>query len=101
MQTLIFLFIWLFIYSPFFHFPCYQAAMSRVQDGAKQEDLLYDQFSEKDELWFDFMADTGDGGNPSYSVARLLAQPLIRTREKDSMLTLPRGNLLLLGGDLA
>ncbi|KAL0392031.1 UNVERIFIED_CONTAM: hypothetical protein Sradi_2425900 [Sesamum radiatum] len=76
-----------------------QAAMSRVEDGAKQDDLLYDQFSEHDELWFDFMADTGDGGNSSYSVARLLAQPLLRN--KDSLITLPRANLLLIGGDLA
>lgn len=75
--------------------------MSRVQDGAKGEDLLYDQFSEKDELWFDFMADTGDGGNSSYSIARLLAQPSLRIREKDSVLSLPRANLLLIGGDLA
>ncbi|KAL0351971.1 UNVERIFIED_CONTAM: hypothetical protein Scaly_1585800 [Sesamum calycinum] len=78
-----------------------QAAMSRVEDGAKQEDLLYDQFSEDDELWFDFMADTGDGGNSSYSVARLLAQPSVRIRSDDSLITLPRANLLLIGGDLA
>jgi hypothetical protein len=57
--------------------------------------------SEKDDLWFDFMADTGDGGNSSYSVARLLAQPSIRITRDDSVLTLPRGNLLLIGGDLA
>ncbi|KAK4429041.1 hypothetical protein Salat_1204100 [Sesamum alatum] len=78
-----------------------QAAMSRVEDGAKQEDLLYDQFSEHDELWFDFMADTGDGGNSSYSVARLLAKPSVRIRSNDSVITLPRANLLLIGGDLA
>ncbi|CAA2981512.1 Calcineurin-like phosphoesterase domain, apaH type [Olea europaea subsp. europaea] len=78
-----------------------QAAMSKVEDGAEQEDLLYDQFSEKDELWFDFMADTGDGGNSSYSVAKLLAQPSIKVWSNDSLLTLPRGNLLLIGGDLA
>ncbi|KAL0432477.1 UNVERIFIED_CONTAM: hypothetical protein Slati_2582000 [Sesamum latifolium] len=78
-----------------------QAAMSRVEDGAIQDDLLYDQFSEHEELWFDFMADTGDGGNSSYSVARLLAQPLLRVRNKDSLITLPRANLLLIGGDLA
>ncbi|KAM7521037.1 hypothetical protein LguiB_019999 [Lonicera macranthoides] len=78
-----------------------QAAMSKVQDGAKKDDLLYDHFIEKDELWFDFMADTGDGGNPSYAVARLLAQPLIWVRGSDSVLTLPRGDLLLIGGDLA
>ncbi|XP_021895757.1 uncharacterized protein LOC110813065 [Carica papaya] len=78
-----------------------QAAMSRFQDGAQQGDLLYDHFSGKEDLWFDFMADTGDGGNSSYSVARLLAQPFIRLTKGDSMLTLPRGDLLLIGGDLA
>ncbi|KZV52544.1 Calcineurin-like metallo-phosphoesterase superfamily protein isoform 1 [Dorcoceras hygrometricum] len=78
-----------------------QAAMSRAEVGGKHDDLLYDQFSEKDELWFDFMADTGDGGNSSYSVARLLAQPSVRISSDDSQITLPRANLLLIGGDLA
>lgn len=76
--------------------------MSRVHEGAQQDDLFYDHLSEKEDLWFDFMADTGDGGNSSYTVARLLAQPSIRlSREEDSVLTLPRGGLLLIGGDLA
>ncbi|XP_006342611.1 uncharacterized protein [Solanum tuberosum] len=78
-----------------------QAAMSKIEDGAKQDDLLYDQFSEEDGIWFDFMADTGDGGNSSYTVARLLAQPSIHAQNNDSKLTLPRGRLLLIGGDLA
>lgn len=78
-----------------------QAAMSRVEDEAKQDDLLYDQYSEREELWFDFMADTGDGGNSSYSVAKLLAQPSLRIHSNDSVITLPRSNLLLIGGDLA
>lgn len=77
-----------------------QAAMNRAQDGA-QQGLLYDHFNDKDELWFDFMADTGDGGNSSYTVARLLAQPSIQVTRGDSVLSLPRGNLLLIGGDLA
>ena len=75
--------------------------MSRVSDGNHQDYLLYDHFSEKDDFWFDFMADTGDGGNSSYAVARLLAKPFIRTLKDDSELTLPRGNLLIIGGDLA
>lgn len=75
--------------------------MSKVGDASMQDDLLYEQFSEHDELWFDFMADTGDGGNSSYSVARLLAQPTIRVWNNGSLITLPHGNLLLLGGDLA
>lgn len=75
--------------------------MSRAEDAAKQDDLLYDQYSEHEELWFDFMADTGDGGNSSYSVARLLAQPYLRVQNNGSQITLPRSNLLLIGGDLA
>ncbi|KAG4147137.1 hypothetical protein ERO13_D05G203800v2 [Gossypium hirsutum] len=78
-----------------------QAAMSRVHEGAQQDDLFYDHLSEKEDLWFDFMADTGDGGNSSYTVARLLAQPSIQLSKEDSVLTLPRGDLLLVGGDLA
>ncbi|PSS19760.1 Palmitoyltransferase [Actinidia chinensis var. chinensis] len=77
-----------------------QAAMRRVQD-AQQDDLLYDHFSEKDEMWFDFLADTGDGGNSSYTVARLVAQHSIRLHSANEVLNLPRGDLLLIGGDLA
>ncbi|KAF5740703.1 Calcineurin-like metallo-phosphoesterase superfamily protein isoform 1 [Tripterygium wilfordii] len=78
-----------------------QAAMSKVEEGAHEGDLYYDHLSEKEDLWFDFMADTGDGGNSSYTVAYLLAQPSIRVSKGDSVLNLPRGDLLLIGGDLA
>lgn len=78
-----------------------QAAMKRTTNETHNDDLLYDYFNEKEDLWFDFVADTGDGGNSSYTVARLLAQPSIQTVIGGSMHTLPRGNLLLIGGDLA
>ncbi|KAM0948670.1 putative calcineurin-like phosphoesterase domain, ApaH type, metallo-dependent phosphatase [Dioscorea sansibarensis] len=78
-----------------------QAAMNEVQDESKDGDLLYDHFSSKNGLWFDFMADTGDGGNSSYTIARLLAQPSIKVKSGGSTRTLPRGDLLLIGGDLA
>ncbi|KAF5444981.1 hypothetical protein F2P56_034072 [Juglans regia] len=86
-----------------------QAVTSQVQDGAReqnhgardQQNLLYD-FSKKDELWFDFMADTGDGGNSAYTVTRLLAKLDIRCDGTNgTKLTLKRGDLLLIGGDLA
>uniref|UniRef100_A0A0E0AEZ6 Calcineurin-like phosphoesterase domain-containing protein n=1 Tax=Oryza glumipatula TaxID=40148 RepID=A0A0E0AEZ6_9ORYZ len=77
------------------------AAMKRTTDETQNDDLLYDYFNEREDLWFDFVADTGDGGNSSYTVARLLAQPSIQTVIGGSMHTLPRGNLLLIGGDLA
>ncbi|KAJ0770226.1 hypothetical protein HanPI659440_Chr07g0254801 [Helianthus annuus] len=78
-----------------------QAAMNGTRAGAKQEDFLYDHFKEKDNFWFDFMANTGDGGNSSYSVARLLAQPSLDGRTKDYSIKLPHGDLLLIVGDLA
>ena len=61
-----------------------------------QGEYLY-HFREEEELWFDFMADTGDGGNSTYTVAKLLAQPQI-TIASDN---LKRGDFLLIGGDLA
>eukprot|EP01018_Ginkgo_biloba_P035206 Gb_09078 [translate_table: standard] len=75
--------------------------MTRAQDSATKEGFLYDHLSTKTELWFDFMADTGDGGNSTYTVARLLAKPSLRVSNKDFFEDLPRGKLLLIGGDLA
>ena len=49
------------------------------------------------EFWFDFVADTGDGGNAVYAVANAaLAEELAVDGQR-----LPRGELLLFGGDLA
>ena len=48
-------------------------------------------------FWFDFIADTGDGGNASYAVASAALAPELTLGEA----TLPRGQLLLFGGDLA
>ncbi|GAA2377837.1 metallophosphoesterase [Dactylosporangium salmoneum] len=47
------------------------------------------------ELWVDYAADTGDGFNATYSMAYLLAQPALSVDGHD----LPRGEVLVLGGD--
>lgn len=78
-----------------------QAAMTRAQDSAAKKGFLFDHLTSREELWFDFMADTGDGGNSTYTVARLLAQPCLRVSNNDSFKELPRGRLLFIGGDLA
>jgi hypothetical protein len=51
--------------------------------------------TEDGEIWLDYVADLGDGFHPTYSVAYLLAQPQL---EFDGA-ALPRGRLLLMGGD--
>ncbi|XP_010422134.1 PREDICTED: uncharacterized protein LOC104707474 [Camelina sativa] len=78
-----------------------QAAMTKSDDATGRKELLYDHLADKNDFWFDFMADTGDGGNSSYSVAKLLAQPSLKVPVADDFLSLPRGNVLLIGGDLA
>ncbi|WP_240669946.1 metallophosphoesterase [Actinoplanes solisilvae] len=51
--------------------------------------------TETGELWLDYVADLGDGFHATYSVAYLLAQPSLDVGDA----TLPRGELLLMGGD--
>ncbi|GAA2491956.1 hypothetical protein Ahu01nite_027790 [Winogradskya humida] len=47
------------------------------------------------ELWFDYVADLGDGFDATYSIAYLLAQPELEIDGRK----LPRGQVLLMGGD--
>ncbi|RLN59801.1 hypothetical protein BBJ29_003927 [Phytophthora kernoviae] len=90
------------------------------------DDYCFDHLAEKDEVWLDFMADCGDGFNSSYQIARLLAQPelevdcavnevgegsgdedptnqenLKKTKTKTIKRVFPRGDALVIGGDLA
>ena len=56
---------------------------------------LFEQPGTDGELWLDYVADLGDGFHATYSVAYLLAQPQLEVGGR----TLPRGHLLLMGGD--
>ncbi len=51
----------------------------------------------KSDFWLDFVADTGDGWNSTYAVARLLADPQLKVADYAS--PLPRGRILIMGGD--
>ncbi len=48
----------------------------------------------KDELWFDFVADAGDGWNSAFAIASLVAEDLVVDGE-----TLEHGAFVLFGGD--
>ncbi len=64
-----------------------------------QSGLSDDDFREPadggDELWMDYVADLGDGFHATYSIAYLLAQERLTVGGHD----LPRGSVLLMGGD--
>lgn len=53
--------------------------------------------SEDPEVWIDFVADSGDGFDPTYTVAWCLSQPELRPDGLDG--SLPRGTYLICGGD--
>jgi len=54
----------------------------------------------RDSLWLDYLADTGDGFNPTYACAWLLSQPRLEVAGTDGQShQLPRAALLVLGGD--
>ncbi|OLE26302.1 MAG: metallophosphoesterase [Actinobacteria bacterium 13_1_20CM_3_71_11] len=57
--------------------------------------VIYDEGTGRSELWFDYVADLGDGFDPTYTMAYLLAQPEVTVEGR----TLPRGQLLVMGGD--
>ncbi|MGH2900016.1 MAG: metallophosphoesterase, partial [Solirubrobacteraceae bacterium] len=61
---------------------------TQAQDGLDYSDARGD-------LWIDYLSDTGDGWEATYTMAWLLAQPALQFGDQ----TLPRGTVLLLGGD--
>jgi hypothetical protein len=46
-------------------------------------------------LWLDYVADLGDGFDATYAIAYLLAQPTLQVEKH----TLPRGSVVVMGGD--
>jgi hypothetical protein len=63
--------------------------------GLPQQALDYTRHGTVQDLWFDYMADTGDGWESTYAMACLVAQPWIELGDG----RLPGGAFLLLGGD--
>ncbi|MDX5151091.1 MAG: hypothetical protein R3188_01325 [Acidiferrobacterales bacterium] len=59
----------------------------------------YDALANRETLWFDFVADVGDGWDSTYSIAWCLAQPEHQVLIADDLATLHRGDLLVMGGD--
>lgn len=60
----------------------------------------YSEESPDEDFWLDYVADTGDGWNSTYAVARLMALPSLEVKDPDNQPhMLERGRILVLGGD--
>lgn len=78
-----------------------QAALDVVKydsdDFKKRYDFSTLPTSGKDnEVWVDYIADLGDGFDSTYAMAYLLSRPKL---ELEGNLQLPRGQMLIMGGD--
>ena len=50
-------------------------------------------------IWIDYICDTGDGWNPTYAVAMAASQRKLTVHGAHGALDLPRGDVLVFGGD--
>lgn len=67
----------------------------REMQAALDPGVEYFDYSDRPELWVDFISDLGDGFNSTYTMAHLMAQEQL---DLDGHL-LKRGNILIMGGD--
>lgn len=67
------------------------------RDGARGPQPMKDRA--RDELWLDFICDTGDGWNSTYAVAYAAAQRSLGVVGDLGAVQLPRADLLVFGGD--
>jgi hypothetical protein len=72
------------------------AAANAIEPQPFDTSFDYSRKAKDKRFWFDFVADTGDGWNSTYAIARLLAQDEIKPKGNAG---LPRGRLLVMGGD--
>jgi hypothetical protein len=61
--------------------------------------IVHDEDSKRKELWLDFIADTGDGWDSTYSVAYYASKPDLKLSDGASTYDTNRGNVLIFGGD--
>ena len=67
----------------------------REMQAALDQEVKPFDYSDRPELWMDYISDLGDGFNPTYTLADTLAKPGIEIDGK----MLKRGDFLVMGGD--
>src|SRR5690348_11705275 len=61
-----------------------EAATHEDGELEKRRIAAEQQLAERDECWIDYVADVGDGWNPTYAIACLLASDLSLDAEKEN-----------------
>jgi hypothetical protein len=73
------------------------AAANAIADQPRDPGFIYtDEHRRNGDFWLDFMADTGDGWDSTFAMAQLVTAPHLQPGDSP----LPRGQILILGGDM-
>ena len=72
-----------------------QQDVSLLEVSMVDEHQEFFDYSQRDEIWLDYISDLGDGFNPTFTLAKLLAE---KTLDLDGTIT-QRGKILVMGGD--
>jgi hypothetical protein len=71
----------------------------REMMAALRDDGIFD-YSDRSELWFDYVSDPGDGFDSTYAVAKTLsARELVLPGRDGQPVVTPRGSFVVMGGD--
>jgi len=71
----------------------------RVLDALSHPGFDACDYSSRDELWIDYVADTGDGWDSTYAVAHAVSQPELGVEIDGARRVTKRGDVLVFGGD--
>lgn len=64
------------------------------------DEPLIDESKPRDDIWIDYIADTGDGWNSTYAVAYHSSQETLELKFNSERINTRRGDLLIFGGDM-
>lgn len=67
----------------------------RETQAALDENMDHYDFSDRSELWIDYISDLGDGFNSTYTMAHLMAMDYLQVSGEK----IKRGEILIMGGD--
>ncbi len=71
----------------------------RILDAVMHHHAEPCDYSTLDEIWIDYVADTGDGWNSTYAIAHALAQPTQTVVSDGKDVETQRGHIMVFGGD--
>jgi hypothetical protein len=76
-----------------------QRADYRLLEALREPAPPPHDYTKHDAIWIDYVSDLGDGFNSTYSVARVLAKESLTAGAGPQEEQLPRGRVLVMGGD--